>query len=78
MPNLRAAQHLLGRYRKDRNRRHRSAVGVGDRDLTLPRLVQLRQHAGSHTTLPWREPDSNHRSRLQKRAEHRLGIRQSR
>src|SRR6202035_3185475 len=25
----------------------------------LPRLVQLRQHAGSHTTLPWREMDSN-------------------
>src|SRR6478672_1888851 len=43
-------------------RRHRSAVGVGDRDLTLPRLVQLRHHAGSHTTLPWREMDSNFRS----------------
>ena len=41
-------------------RRHRSAVGVGERDLTLPRLVQLRQHAGSHTTLPWREMDSNY------------------
>ena len=25
-------------------RRHRSAVGVGERDLALPRLVQLRQH----------------------------------
>ena len=29
---------------------HRAAVGVGERDLALPRLVQLRQHAGSHTT----------------------------
>ena len=29
-------------------------------------------------TLRWREMDSNHRSRLQLRAEHRLGIRQSR
>ena len=27
-----------------RMRRHRSAVGVGERDLALPRLVQLRQH----------------------------------
>ena len=25
-------------------RRHRSAVGVGERDLALPRLVQFRQH----------------------------------
>jgi hypothetical protein len=48
-------------------RRHRSAVGVGDRDLTLPRLVQLRQHAGSHTTLPWREEDSNSQSHLNKK-----------
>ena len=31
-------------------------------DLTLLRLVQLRQHAGSHTTLPWSKPDSNSRS----------------
>jgi hypothetical protein len=31
-------------HRNMRMRRHRSAVGVGKRDLALPRLVQFRQH----------------------------------
>ena len=31
-------------HRNMRMRRHRSAVGVGERDLALARLVQLRQH----------------------------------
>jgi hypothetical protein len=31
-------------HRNMRMRRHRAAVGVGERDLALPRLVQLRQH----------------------------------
>jgi hypothetical protein len=47
------------------------------------RVARRRQVAeavasSSHLTPRWREPDSNHRSRLQKGAEHRLGIRQSR
>jgi hypothetical protein len=37
----------------------------------LSRLVQLRQHAGSHTTLPWREMDSNFRYRGAKAADFR-------
>src|SRR5438270_2029168 len=31
-------------HRNMRMRRHRSAVGVGERDLALPGLVQFRQH----------------------------------
>jgi hypothetical protein len=37
----------------------RVCLSALERDLTLPRLVQLRQHAGSHTTLPWSKVDSN-------------------
>src|SRR5580700_2889881 len=35
--------HIVA-HRDMRMRRHRSAVGVGERDLALPRLVQFRQH----------------------------------
>jgi hypothetical protein len=35
--------HIIA-HRDMRMRRHRSAIGVGERDLTLPRLIQFRQH----------------------------------
>jgi hypothetical protein len=51
--------------------------------MTAQHIVDLeacniKLKSGSQLTRRWREPDSNHRSRLQKGAEHRLGIRQSR
>jgi hypothetical protein len=40
-------------------------------------MVRQERKSVSQWTRRWREPDSNHRSRLQKRAEHRLGTRES-
>jgi enoyl-CoA hydratase/carnithine racemase len=43
---------------------------IGGAGLGLRGIPQRK--LGSHRTRCWREPDSNHRSRLQKGAEHRL------
>jgi hypothetical protein len=44
------------------NHRRQKLSPLVDRINDRSRLVQLRQRAGSHTTLPWRKPDSNSQS----------------